>query len=154
MNPIAVYLCIFSTLLVFSLVSKGNETCDRDRDKTLWFYVYSWGSVCVCCFLPLPQRNCSSTGCKKIHGQVDDFFQCQWKKELTCWQPRLGIGKSLRESKIMDDWGHKVGQVQRCWRVCQTGFPRALLFLLVSWRLKHCLMQRNCEASDFYIKNH
>lgn len=52
--------------------------------ETKHVYVPLWGSVCVCVcyFLPLPQRNYASTGCKKICDQVDDCNPVSEKKDL------------------------------------------------------------------------
>lgn len=49
MNMISTYLFIFSSLLIFSLVSKGNET-HVIMTETKHVYVHLWGSVC----LPFP----------------------------------------------------------------------------------------------------
>lgn len=98
MNPVAVYLCIFSTFLVFSLVSKGNWTHVIMTETKQ--YVYLWHSVCICCFLPPPQRNCSSTGCKKIRGQVDDCHPVSERRNLPVDNPDLALENRCGRTKL------------------------------------------------------
>lgn len=43
--------------------------------------------VCVCYFLPLPQRNCASTVCNKICGQVNDCNSVSEKRTLPVDNP-------------------------------------------------------------------
>lgn len=98
MNPIAVYLCIFSTLLLFSLVSKGKGT-DVIMTETK-HYVYLWCSVYVCCFLPVPQRNYSSTGCTTIRGQVDDCHPVSERRNLPVDNPDLALENHCGRAKL------------------------------------------------------
>jgi len=83
---ITTYLFIFPTLLIFSLVSKGNET-PVIVTETKHVYVRLQGSVCVCRFLPPPHRNCASTGCEKIRGHVGDCHPISERRTLPVDNP-------------------------------------------------------------------
>lgn len=96
----AVYLCIFPTLLIFSLVSKGNET-HMIMTETKQVYVRLWGGVCICCFLPLLQRHCASTGCKKLHDQVDDCHPVSERRTLPVDNPDLASENHYGRAKWM-----------------------------------------------------
>lgn len=58
------------------------------------------GVVCVCRFLPLPQRHCTSTGCEKIRGQVDDCHPVGERRTLPVDNPDLASENHYGRAKL------------------------------------------------------
>lgn len=136
MNPIVVCLCIFPTFVIFSLVSEGSET-HVIMTEIKHVFVCLWDNVCVCPFLPPPQRNCASTGYKKLRQQFYDCHPVSERRTLPVDSPHVASENHYGRAKL---WMAEGTKSVKCMFV-KLNF-HAPYSLLVSWGLKHLYMQQ------------
>lgn len=101
--------------------------------------------MCVCPFLPLPQRNCASTGYKKSRHWVCDCHPVSGRRTLPVDSPRVASENHYGRAKL---WMADGTKSVKCMFV-KLNFC-APYSLLVSWGLKHLFMQQgDYEGEDF-----
>lgn len=147
MNPIVVCLCIFPTFVIFILVSEGSET-HVIMTEIKHVFVCLWDNVCVCPFLPPPQRNCASTGYKKLRQQFYDCHPVSERRTLPVDSPHVASENHYGRAKL---WMAEGTQSS----ACLSNWISMLLTLCLSagdWNTFLC-SRGIMRFKTFYIKN-